>query len=158
MTVPGPGWYQDPHDAKLVRWWDGTRWTERTHDRAPQSAPVVPDPAATEIPAEPYVPMAGYGVSQVAQQKLTHKEKDRQTRKNNSLAYTGTVLALVGLLFNPFAILSILGIVFSSIGLAKSHELAGAGHKVTGHGTAIAGIIAGLAGLAFFAYSLSRYL
>ncbi|MEO7373742.1 MAG: DUF2510 domain-containing protein [Terrimesophilobacter sp.] len=64
MTVPGPGWYEDPQDAKLVRWWDGTRWTEHSHDRAPQSAPV-PDPADTEIPIEPYVPMAGYGMTQV---------------------------------------------------------------------------------------------
>jgi hypothetical protein len=157
VTVPGPGWYEDPQDAKLVRWWDGTRWSEHTHDRAPQSAPVS-DSAATEIPAEPYVPMGGYGTTQVVEPQLTHKEKDRQTRKNNSLAYTGTVLALVGFLFNPFAILSILGIVFSSIGLAKSHELAGAGYKVTGHGTAIAGIIVGLAGLALFAYNISRYL
>jgi hypothetical protein len=102
--------------------------------------------------------MAGYGMTQVVETQLTHKEKDRQTRKNNSLAYTGTVLALVGFLVNPFAILSILGIVFSSIGLAKSHELAGAGYKVTGHGTAIAGIIVGLAGLAYFAYTISRYL
>jgi hypothetical protein len=87
--------------------------------------------------------------------KLTHREKDRQIRRNNS--FTGCVLSLVAFLFNPFAILSILGIVFSAIGLAKSHDLDGR-HRVTGRGTAIAGIIVGLLGLAAFAWVLAQRL
>ena len=31
MEMPPPGWYEDPVDAgDPLRWWDGTRWTERT--------------------------------------------------------------------------------------------------------------------------------
>ena len=30
-TPPPPGWYPDPADRSLVRWWDGGRWTEHTH-------------------------------------------------------------------------------------------------------------------------------
>lgn len=26
--LPSPGWYIDPHDPALLRWWDGTRWGE----------------------------------------------------------------------------------------------------------------------------------
>lgn len=74
--------------------------------------------------------------------------KDGEIRRNNSFAYTGCVLALVAFLFNPLAILSILAIVFSAIGLAKSHDL-DAQRKVTGRGTAIAGLILGLVGVAF---------
>ncbi|MBT0568279.1 DUF2510 domain-containing protein [Williamsia sp. CHRR-6] len=25
-----PGWHPDPHDPRLTRWHDGTRWTERS--------------------------------------------------------------------------------------------------------------------------------
>lgn len=57
--------------------------------------------------------------------KLKRGEKDRQVRRNNSLGWVGCLLAIVSLLFNPFALLSILGIVFSSIGLAKASELEG---------------------------------
>ena len=28
--VPPPGWYPDPQDAQAQRYWDGSRWTNRT--------------------------------------------------------------------------------------------------------------------------------
>ncbi len=28
--LPPPGWYDDPYGAPVVRWWDGTTWTEQT--------------------------------------------------------------------------------------------------------------------------------
>ena len=155
MTDPGPGWYTDPQDTRLVRWWDGLNWSEKTQVRAPRPETAAQSPA-DQFGAVPYVPMATYSPRSETDAPLTHKEKDRQTRKNNSLGYTGTVLSLLAFLLNPFAVLSILGIVFSSIGLAKSHQLAQAGYKVTGHGTSIAGIILGVVGLAAFAWRMSQ--
>lgn len=37
MTVPEPGWYQDPSDEELLRRWDGTAWTgeTRSSERTP---------------------------------------------------------------------------------------------------------------------------
>jgi hypothetical protein len=163
MTVPGPGWYIDPEDASHMRWWSGESWTEHKSPN-PQYLPAAA-PAVIELEEPQYVPMASYygaaagtGTgSGAGTAKLTHREKDRQIRRNNSFAYTGCVLSLVAFLFNPFAILSILGIVFSAIGLAKSHDLDGR-HRVTGRGTAIAGIIIGLLGLAAFAWVLAQRL
>ena len=35
---PPPGWYLDPRDGKLNRWWDGTTWTEHAAPSAPSIA------------------------------------------------------------------------------------------------------------------------
>ncbi|MGV9679769.1 TerD family protein [Nocardia sp. NPDC003482] len=32
---PRPDWHDDPRDATMSRWWDGTRWTETTRERVP---------------------------------------------------------------------------------------------------------------------------
>ena len=157
MTVPEPGWYVDPTDSAHLKWWDGTIWTE--HRQAnPQSVPVAAADNASTSSSEAYVPMANhYRATTALAPKLTRGEKDRQVRSNNSFAYTGCVFALLGFLINPFAILSILGIIFSAIGLAKSHDLDGR-QKVTGRGTAIAGIVVGLLGLVAFGWVLAQNL
>ena len=30
-VAPEAGWYQDPGDARRLRWYDGTAWSERTY-------------------------------------------------------------------------------------------------------------------------------
>jgi hypothetical protein len=39
MTTPAAGWYQDPQNASMKRYWDGSQWTEQT-----QLAAAVPPP------------------------------------------------------------------------------------------------------------------
>ena len=29
---PAPGWFPDPQGEARLRWWDGSRWTDHTHD------------------------------------------------------------------------------------------------------------------------------
>lgn len=157
MTLPEAGWLTDPDDARQLRWWNGISWSEQRKDRVHLPAP--DHSSGTRLPTAPpmeYVPMANHGSMQSPRAPLSRKEKDKEIRKTNSMAYTGLVLSLVAFLINPFAILGILGIVFSSIGLAKSHELEGAGHTVNGRGTAKAGIIVGILATIAFAYLAFR--
>ncbi|GAF45491.1 DUF2510 domain-containing protein [Rhodococcus wratislaviensis] len=35
--TPPPGWHQDPADANLLRYWDGTHWTEQTQPKPLQT-------------------------------------------------------------------------------------------------------------------------
>jgi hypothetical protein len=36
---PPPGWYLDPDDGSLQRWWDGTGWTEVKQATSPEPNP-----------------------------------------------------------------------------------------------------------------------
>lgn len=49
LTLPAPGWYPDPVGAATYRWWDGSRWTEGTHEGDTEEQQV----AASEPAFEP---------------------------------------------------------------------------------------------------------
>jgi hypothetical protein len=48
MTTTPQGWYPDPNDDSIVRWWDGQQWTGHTEQRVP-AGPTPEQPAA--VPA-----------------------------------------------------------------------------------------------------------
>ena len=39
---PVEGWYQSPDDAKMLRWWDGTQWTDNEKPNPESAATAVP--------------------------------------------------------------------------------------------------------------------
>ena len=87
--------------------------------------------------------------------KLTRAQRDKEIRRNNVFGYAGLVLSLIALIVNLFGVPSILGIIFSSIGLARAQSLEGKS-RVTGRGTSIAGLVIGIAALIYFAYNVIR--
>lgn len=150
VSTADPGWYSDPATGSGLRWWDGQVWTEHVRH--------APNLGASSESDLPYVPVADYSrqpVSAPLPQKLTHAQKDKEVRRNNILGYAGLVLSLIALIVNFFAIPSILGIIFSSIGLARAQSLEGRS-RVTGRGTSIAGLVIGIVALGLFAYNLVR--
>jgi uncharacterized RDD family membrane protein YckC len=54
MTSSNAGWYPDPQDAQLMRWWDGSGWTEDTYERTePLGGPLdhrTPFGSPSEVP------------------------------------------------------------------------------------------------------------
>lgn len=65
---------------------------------------------------------------------------------------------MASLILNPLAIVGLIGIVFSALGLARSHQLEGMAYRVTGRGQSLFGLGIGLAETLYFAYRLSEYL
>lgn len=82
------GWYEDPRNKDMVRWWDGEKWTE--HTRLPESAD--PDAEKPEhggehqgLGSDARPAANGYGLGEI---KTIHKVL---------LAFLGGVFAAVGL-------------------------------------------------------------
>ena len=48
--MPEAGWYDDPEDATQLRWWDGSRWTERRQPREDVPPPQPPAGGSYGIP------------------------------------------------------------------------------------------------------------
>ena len=70
--------------------------------------------------------------------KNNPKHGIKKVLKENESARFGLMYSLIGLLVNPFIILGVIGIVFSSIGLSKDRK------EYSGHGKASAGLIIGI--------------
>lgn len=45
------GWYDDPDEPIILRYWDGQSWTERTQEKAPMPAPLQPKPVTRLRPS-----------------------------------------------------------------------------------------------------------
>ncbi|MBC7594107.1 MAG: DUF4190 domain-containing protein [Kineosporiaceae bacterium] len=149
MTSSHTDWTQDPENPGHLR--NDTDWS-RPHQLGavkPASEYAVP----RQMPRSENFRAAADGLTTSA--KITPREKDRQVRKNNLLGWIGCLLATLSLFFNPVAVLSILAIIFSSIGVAKASDLDDKG-KASGRGTSLTGLIIGIVGLICFAWKMTQ--
>ncbi|MGH1548398.1 DUF2510 domain-containing protein [Leifsonia poae] len=126
-----PGWYADPSGPGTVRYWDGAAWTQHV-----QPVPVAPVPTYPPQSYPYYAPAVPV---------------------KNSKATSALVWSLVSLVINPFALPSILAIVFGVQGRRMAEQLEGAGQPNAGRGRATSGLVIGIVGAALFVVWMFLY-
>lgn len=122
-----PGWYADPSGPGALRYWDGAAWTQH----------VQPVPAAPVAPAPTYPPQAFPYYAPAVPAK-------------NSKATSALVWGIVSIVINPFALPSILAIVFGAQGRRVAEQLEAAGQPNSGRSRATSGLVVGIVGAALF--------
>lgn len=146
---PAAGWYADPAGSNQLRYWDGSSWTEHT---APPPTPAPPAPPQSpaygyaQTPSRPGVATAAYPTYVVA------------VPPKNSKATRGLVWAIISIVINPFALPSILAIVFGMQGLSAAGQMEQAGVPNAGRSRAISAIVVGSVGAALFVIVMAFYL
>ncbi|TFB47000.1 DUF2510 domain-containing protein [Cryobacterium tagatosivorans] len=169
MTIPNPGWYPDPENGMQDRWWNGVSWSEQRKVRVADGAglagsganiPAVSHitnatdvgdlPAAAAAKAQSwatgstaYPPSAGYRIPDDHSPSTGTATGTGAARRSADPAMRGLVLSLGSLVFNPYGILGILGVVFSAVGLARSGHPLSSGVGVARNAVAIAGLVIG---------------
>lgn len=117
------GWYADPNGLPSDRYWDGQSWTEQTR---PQIARAPMPPPTVSFVARP-APYSGGA-------------------PRNGMGIAALVLGLIGLwslLLLPLFILSVLAVIFGSVGLGRVKR-----GTATNRGMCLAGIWLGAITLA----------
>ena len=143
MSMPAAGWYSDPEDRAGLRWWSGVAWTEHRH---------VPEPVTNPYAgAAPYVPLAPGQYAYVEPRNMKRSERERVVRRLNPIAYAGIIVSICSFAISFGGLSCIVGVILSSIGLARASRLKRDGQDITGRGYAIAGICAGIAGAVLWA-------
>jgi hypothetical protein len=162
---PPAGWYADPVTAGIVRYWDGTAWTEHTAPHAPippaTSSPLVggngetagysaaPHSSAAGSYGQPagYAPMQSY--SPYSSGSVNPHYVVAVPPKNGK-ATRALVWGIISIFINPLALPSILAIVFGAQARTTAEQMERARLVDSGRGRAIAGIVLGCVGAAFF--------
>lgn len=124
QSTPPPGWYLDPSDPGLHRWWSGLEWTQHAK----------PAPPPAHLPSPP-----SYN------KRLYSGTADQAAGKNTAATWALTV-GVVAIFISPIpgggVALALLGsisaIIWGSIGIGRAATTA------IGRGRAIAGLVLGI--------------
>ncbi|WP_043660264.1 phospholipid scramblase-related protein [Thermocrispum municipale] len=76
MTSPAPGWYQDPGNPQVLRWWDGSTWTQHTQPNPHAQPAQQPPPAPQQQAPQPrqYPPQQAPQQQQSAPQQAPQQQ------------------------------------------------------------------------------------
>jgi hypothetical protein len=105
------GWYADPQDATLLRYWDGSSWTEH---RAPAQQAAAGAPAVVAAPAAPIRTFADvYGEGADLMQVLTPEQREAYGRHTLTRFPTWLVVVL------HFLTIGIFTLVYQGLKLSR---------------------------------------
>ena len=112
-SAPAEGWYPDPYDSALERYWDGFSWTAHTRGTGTPQAAISP-PAPSAGPQHVvYVESASNGLAVAAL----------------VLGIVGLVLGLIPILFFIAWICGIVGFVLGLVGRRRATKNPAVGRK-----------------------------
>ena len=149
---PVAGWYADPAAPDAVRYWDGDRWTEHT---SPAPAAPAPTGGAYATPAYGVQPQPTYAPTQPAY--YGQPQYVVAVPPKNSKATRALVWGIVSIFINPFALPSILAIVFGAQGRSIANDMERAGIQDSGRARATSGLVVGIVGAALFVVWMFLY-
>ncbi len=115
-NLPVSGWSEDPKDPTQERWWNGSSWTDLVRDR--RYPPPMVAPTASRRPIQ----------------------------ATNTWAIVGFIMGLLSWIFNPFLVSSLLGIIFSSLGVARANSLIESTGERVQFPLAMVGLVLSIAG------------
>ena len=115
---PQAGWYADPSDVSLERYWDGGSWSDSIRPAAPASVGY-----ATPPPPMPY------------------SGETARTSTSNGFSIAGIILGAIAFLILPI-VFGPLGLVMGAVAKSKGEPLANRALWVAGIGL-IAGMLMG---------------
>jgi hypothetical protein len=143
-TAARPGWYDDPENRAHLRWWDGMTWSEHRKLNAGSGIREAAD-AASESPSQP----GG---------RMRYADRERHMRRNNPFAYVAMLLALIGLIYDFFALPGLVAVGFAIAGIVRGTSLDGRLHRYRGITTAVVAMVVGVAVSILFVVSVARAL
>ncbi|ANF30382.1 hypothetical protein A0130_00615 [Leifsonia xyli] len=132
-----PGWYADPSGPGGLRYWDGVAWTQ--HVQPAQPVPVAPAPTYPPQAYPYYAP--------------TVPAKNSKATS----AFVWGIISIISIVINPFALPSILAIVFGAQGRRVAEQLEAAGQPNSGRARATSGLVVGIVGAALFVVWMFLY-
>ena len=86
-SAPVPGWYEDPQDPALLRWWDGTGWSDHTQEAPVESTAVSAEATEDVISSDGYD--GGFDPQQYLQQFSTPSQPTTEPGREEPSYPTG---------------------------------------------------------------------
>ncbi|WP_375387987.1 DUF2510 domain-containing protein [uncultured Amnibacterium sp.] len=145
-----PGWMPDPEQPGMLRWWNGLGWSDarKAPDEATQRAVTAAREAvqsSTVTPQQVARITAAKKVTEVVPGAVGTAA--RTAGAVNGAASGAVALGIAGLIFGLWGVVSLVGLIVSLRGLARSRRLARDGAKRTGFVGSLVGLILNVIGV-----------